>query len=478
MRFVNYLNRLGRCFHRQPHARRPERLERRLSIEQLETRMVPSTLNVDLSGNAHFFGSPSGANSVTLSEKVVIFDPPASSAKIPPVFLFEKVITDTTQTITVTGPGASRWGGSGTHQVFSIQPVPSLSVDVFGNNDVVNVQAIDSNTVVRHDGLGVATVNVGNAGKLSGIGAPLTVAGSGLGSFVHLNIDDSTDSPQTVKLNANNIQFASLSSPITFAGGITAVDVFGGNNDTFFEQTFSSTTPVIVHGLGNSALFSGPGINDWIITGINAGTLHNVSFVNVPNLRAGPGSIRDTFHFLDKMGVTGSIAGAGKAFDITTLDYSNYTVPLTVDLKLNLARAGFITTFVANVNNVLGGQGNNILVGDGNNFLRGGSGRDILISAGGTIGSTLKAGSGETIMIGAHYIFDTNLAKLTAIEAVWSSPLPFAVRVAALSAQLNPTTVVPQPGKTTLIDGVGRDFLFVQPGDIFAPKPGDAVVVV
>jgi Ca2+-binding RTX toxin-like protein len=442
----------------------------------LEDRMVPSTLNVDFLGHAVYTGSPGAPNNITLSEKFLILDPPGSGPKLP-TFIFEKVITDTVETINVTGPGASRWGGSGTHQVVSIQPVPSLVVDVISGNEVVNVQAIDSPTLVRHLGPGLAQVNVGNGGKLSGIGAALTVDGAGPGSFVHLTIDDSADSLQTVLLNANSIQVVGLSPPITFVGGVQAVDVIGGNGDTYREQTFSSTTPVIVHGLGSSALFSGPGINDWIITGINAGSLHNVTFLNVPNLRGGSASIRDTFHFNDKMGVTGSIFGASKITDIVTLDYSKYTVPLTVDLKLNLAHGGFIATLVANINNVLGGQANNILVGDGNNFLRGGNGRDILISGGGT--TTLQAGVGEAILLGAHYVFDISLPVLNNLMAMWSAPLPYAVRVNNLlaSGAISLATAKPQPGATTLISGVGLDFLIIDPGDILAKpvRPGERV---
>jgi Ca2+-binding RTX toxin-like protein len=224
-------------------------------------------------------------------------------------------------------------------------------------------------------------------------------------------------------------------------------------------------------------LISDAGINDWFITGINAGSLHNVSFVNVQNLRGGLPSARDTFHFNDKMLVTGSIVGAPKLGYVATLDYSKYTVPLTVDLKLNVAQVGLIFTTVKGINDVLGGQGNNILVGNLNNFLRGGAGRDVLISGGGT--TTLQAGTGEAVMTGAHYIFDTNLAKLDAVRTVWSAPLPYLVRVHDLLATLiNSSTVLPQPGVTTLISGGGLDFLVIDLPDILAkpPRPGEFVL--
>jgi Ca2+-binding RTX toxin-like protein len=431
----------------------------------LEDRMVPSTLFVDLVGNAHYVGSPLVNDTVTLSQQFVPLAPQASSASIhfPP--LLADVITDAAENITVTGPGAFRWAGSGTHQVSTIFTIPSLLLDAAtGATEHVNLQAFDAPTTVRYIGPGNLFVNVG-AGNLLGLQAPLTV-NSAFGGSTHLTIDDSADTPRAVTLGPSFIQFSGVKSPISFIGNVSSVDVFGGNSDTFGEQTLSSATPITVHGgPGASTLISGAGINDWFITGINAGSLHNVGFVNVQNLRGGLSSARDTFHFNDKMLVTGSIMGAPKFGYVATLDYSKYTVPLTVDLKLNVAKVGAITTLVGNINDVLGGQGNNILVGNVNNFLRGGAGRDILISGGGV--STLQAGPGEALMIGAHYIFDTVLPALNNLEAVWTLPLPYATRVAMLEAgAITPLTCHFQPGTTTLIHGVQPDFYVVDVLDI------------
>jgi Ca2+-binding RTX toxin-like protein len=474
---MNFLSPLNR-FRRRPPSRRPEKPRARPRVEQLEDRLVPSTLSVDALGNAQYLGSPAVANNVTLSERPLILQPPAG-ATTPSLILFERVITDTAEKITVTGPGASRWAGSGTNQVVTLQPVKSLLVDLFNGNEAVNVHNIDYATTVRHNGPGLATVNAGNAGRLQGVQGPLAVDAVGLGSSVHLNVDDSADAPAKVLLGPNVIQFAGVAAPITFLAGTSSVDVFGGAGDAYFDNTLSAATPLFVHGAGAAnTLVSGPGINDWLITSTNAGFLRNVRFTDVQNLRGGPSSIRDTFHFNNGAGVTGSIIGAGVPGSIATLDYSKYTTPVFVDLKLNLALAGGISTFVANIQDVFGGQGNNILVGNGNNLLRAGSGRDILISGGGN--STLLAGAGEDILIGAHYKFDTNIAALNALMAIWSAPLPYAVRVNNLLPLLNPSTVLPQPGVTTLVSGGGLDFLIIDPGDVLAkpPRPGEKVLFV
>jgi Ca2+-binding RTX toxin-like protein len=482
MRFINCLNHLRGALRRQPQGRRPQKCQSRLSIEQLEDRMVPSNLFVDLAGNAHYVGPAFGNDIVTLSQVPVPLAPQSSNATIHPPVLFADTITDVAEAITVTGPGASRWFGTGTHQVSTILTIPSLLVNVAsGPLQRVNVQAIDAPTLVTYVGPGNLFVSVG-AGNLSGLQASLTVK-SVFGGLTHLSINDYADTPRTVTLGSNFMTFSGVTGPIIYLGGVGSVDIFGSNSDTFVEQTGSSTAPVTVHGApGGSTLVSSFGNNDWLITGINAGTLHNVSFVNVQNLRGGPLSARDTFHFNDKMFVSGSIVGAGKPGYLATLDYSQYTVPLTVDLKLNVAIVGFIKTAVANINQVFGGQANNILVGDSDNLLRGGAGRDILISGGGT--STLQAGAGEAVMIGAHCVFETNLVALNKLMAEWSHTyvanpiLDYRIRVNHLMNggglndpfRLNQSTVFPQPGVTTLITGGGLDFLFTDPGDILA-KP-------
>jgi Ca2+-binding RTX toxin-like protein len=121
-------------------------------------------------------------------------------------------------------------------------------------------------------------------------------------------------------------------------------------------------------------------------------------------------------------------------------------------------------------------------VGNGNNLLRGGAGRDILISGGGA--TTLEAGAGEAVLIGAHLLYDTNLFGLNKLMAEWSNtyvPNPlvdYQIRVNHLEHGgglndpflLNPTTVVPQPGVTTVVTGGGLDFVILDLGDIL-PKP-------
>src|SRR5262249_46868147 len=232
--------------------------------------------------------------------------------------------------------------GTGSNHVNVQDTIVPLTVQGHGGNDTVTVGSLAP-------GLG------GNQGFING---PVTV--SNTTNSTTLIMDDSSDLiPRAVTIGFNSIQFAGIGSPIHFLPGVKAVDVFAGNSDTFFVQTPSSTTPVFINGgPGANTVVSGFGPNDWTITGINFGTLHNVTFANVQNLRGGPASSRDTFHFNDKTGVTGSIQGAGGLLQPATLDYSKYTTPVTVNLKTNLAFTGWIKTSVSHIQNVLGGSGN------------------------------------------------------------------------------------------------------------------------
>src|SRR5262245_60732291 len=167
MHFSKCLNRFRQYLSRCRQSQRTAMFPRQPGLEQLEDRLVPSTLFVDFFGKAHYIASQHVANNVTLSEKRVT---------IGHLSFLENILADTAEKITVTGPGANRWHGSGTNQVFTLLPIPSLLVDVQDFNDVVNVQAINYPARIRHLGLGRNTVNVGNAAHgVQDIRGPLTI---------------------------------------------------------------------------------------------------------------------------------------------------------------------------------------------------------------------------------------------------------------------------------------------------------------
>jgi hypothetical protein len=229
--------------------RRPSKCQGRPHVEQLEDRLVPATLFVDAAGDAHYIASSGLNNNVTLGERFVVVTPPFR-------LVLQDVITDTAETINVVGPGASRWTGSGTHQVGTLLPIPNLLLDVQDGNDAVNVQATNYNLVVRHTGPGLDTVTVGNAGSVSGFLAPpgvqgilkpLLVTETGVGSSTHLLVDDSADTVnrplvQLASSQVNNLAPAPIGWLLSNAADAVTVNGGSGNdNFTVLAQSVPTT---------------------------------------------------------------------------------------------------------------------------------------------------------------------------------------------------------------------------------------------
>jgi hypothetical protein len=471
----------------------------RLRLEQLEERRVLSTLMVDLGGNAHYIGSNNVDNHVALSERRIPIEPPQGSG-LPIFFLTQYRLEDTAETITVTGPGAARWGGSGTHQVSTLLAVPSLLLDLQNGNDFVNVQATVGPVTIQGHG-GPEKVTVGSlaptlGGTLGLIQGAVQV--SNTTNSTTLIVDDSGDpAARSVTISFDSVVFASIGSPIQYFAGVQSVEVFGSQGgDVFQFLPQFSTTPIFIHaGSSPNTLVSVTGVNNWTIAGPNAGTLDNVTFQNVQNLRAGPSSVVDTFHFTNGGSVDGTIVESNPG-NTGTLDYSAFTNPVVVNLQTHTATAvhGGVVPAVFNIRNVTGGFGTNIIVGDGNNnFLRGGVGRSIVISGGGN--STLQAGVGEAILIGGRYLFATDPTALAHLMAEWShtydpiNPLhDYHIRVDHLvnggglndPYRLNASTVKPDPGTQRLTSGAQLDFLILDPFDILTNpvRPGEVVLPV
>jgi acrosin len=395
-------------------------------------------------------------------------------------------------------------GGKGGDTFNVTQTQTPLTLNTGAGSNHVNIQGVSDPIE-----LGSAVLNVvghgGNDTVIVGSKAP-SLSGTQAKVFAAVNVSNTTNSTvlivddsgdtvsRTVTIGSNDIQFSGIGSSINFFAGIKSVEVFGGASARFVATPVAPSAQVILEGgSGTNTLVSGALNNTWFISGANAGRLQaTIFFQNVQDLQGGVLlNEADTFLFGNGAGVTGTIVGPSGSGSVATLDYTPYTTPVTVNLKLDSATG--VKGGVIGIRNVTGGQGNNILVGNGNNILRGGAGRDILLSGGGT--STLQAGSGEAILLGAHYLFDMDPAALNALMAEWShtydpiNPLhDYQTRIAHLEHGgglngpflLNPTTVVPQAGSTLLITGAQLDFLFSDPGDTLGKglRPGEVDVFV
>jgi hypothetical protein len=360
-----------------------------------------------------------------------------------------------------------------------------LTINTGTGTNHVNVRGTAGALAVQGHG-GSDTVTIGSlapalGGTLTNLLGAVTV--SNTTNSTALIVDDSGDPIfRAVTIAANSIQFSG-SAPINFLGGVKSVDVFGGKGgDLFTLVSPSGTTPVTLHGgPASNFLVSGSGFNTFTLTGKNAGTLHNVAFKNVQNLRGGVTSGFNVFAFAPGGSLDGSIIGLG---GISELNYQALATPVVANFKLNTATG--VGGGVFNVRDAIGGSGTNLFVGNGNNFFLGGSGRSILISGPGP--GTLVAGSGEAILIGGNTNWDTNVVALTKIMAEWSRSIPYAQRVFHLMFGggfndpflLNTGTVHSNFARDVLTTGAGLDFVFFDGLDTLThpPRPGEAFVKV
>jgi hypothetical protein len=269
MRFLNFLNCVRKYQRSHRQMQRPTKFQSLLRLEELEDRLVPSTLNIDTLGHGIYFSSPGPADNLTLSVRIV----PTGHT-----FGIEDVLTDTTQEISVNG-------GPGTHQV--ITHLTSLFVNDVNNNDVVNVQGINYATTIRNISPGLNTVNVGNAGILQGIfgiNAPLGIEDQLAGRSTHLNVDDSKDftsKPNVVLFGGqiNNLAPASIS--YVFLNKSDSVTISGGSGNNAYTVDDPQAPTTLNTGSGSNHVnveatvvpfaLQGHGGNDQVIISSNPG---------------------------------------------------------------------------------------------------------------------------------------------------------------------------------------------------------------
>ena len=107
---------------------------------------------------------------------------------------------------------------------------------------------------------------------------------------------------------------------------------------------------------------------------------------------------------------------------------------------------------------LLASGGNDVLVGgDGDDHLDGGSQDDILIGGHGT--DRLEGRVGEDILLGGDSAYDNDLARLEAPRNLWTAPLPYLARVAALTSSRSPAHFT---AEQTFFDDAVADELFGQ----------------
>jgi len=135
--------------------------------------------------------------------------------------------------------------------------------------------------------------------------------------------------------------------------------VGGADEDTFTITEGSSIEGTVSGGEGSDTLAAADTDNSWVISGVNAGTLNGLAFVEIENLIGGAGN--DAFIFAGGT-ITGTVdGGAG----INTFDYSSHGNGVTVDVGAGEASE---VGGIANINNVIGSAGvDTVVSGDEDN---------------------------------------------------------------------------------------------------------------
>ncbi len=160
----------------------------------------------------------------------------------------------------------------------------------------------------------------------------------------------------------------------------------GQGSDIITVEVLEPGFDLFINGQAGNDTLIGPDIDStWNITGIDCGSVAGAIFTDIENLIGGTGA--DIFVFANGSQISGVIDGG---WGTNTLDYSDYTTDVAVDLYIGAATG---TGEVSNIQNVTGGAGNDSLIGDeAANSLIGGPGDDVL--TGGQGGDTLDGGEG------------------------------------------------------------------------------------
>jgi hypothetical protein len=367
--------------------------------------------------------------------------------------------------------------GSNTYAVTNTQSTYATTLNTGPGTDTVSIQATTGPlTVVSTGGNAQDVVNLGSNGSVQNIRGAVAIENPpDLSSVV---VDDWADA-QRRSLTLSNYtpprdtsfgQIADLApAPIKYEYDDTrtvTIKTGAGGVNASVSNTGVPTVALVGNANAVNTLVGSDSDNTWTITDANAGTLTGsvivgrISFSDFQNLAGGAGN--NTFALQNGGSVAGWINGGGGT---NTLDYSNYSGNVVVDLQTGTATG--VRGGIANIKNINGGNGPgyNILVGNGANVLSGGSNASNLLIAG-SAASTLLGGNGEDILIGGTTAYDTDLASLRAIMGEWlRADESYNTRVFNITngfgvPLLDASTVRGNGGGNTLMGGAGLDLYY------------------
>jgi hypothetical protein len=238
MRFLNSLNRFRTYLRRGRQRPRPEKLRSRPCLEELEGRIVLSTLSIGTGDQAVFSG-----NSKLFSENLTL-----SETTVPTLFgpIAKRTFTDPNDTINVIGPGAGSTTGSGTHQVtwYDSPGKGSIVVAMNAYSNGVNVQSNDVGIDVFQGWAGgYLTVNIGSSSNgVQSILGEVNVSQT-IDNDTNMYVDDSADTANRPNVTFNGGYLTGLAPAAIHVGqdsagaGAMNLTVLGGKGLNDFTVT-------------------------------------------------------------------------------------------------------------------------------------------------------------------------------------------------------------------------------------------------
>jgi len=412
--------------------------KRRLTLEQLENRLVPST--------SASIGVPAGpfpeGSAINLTASVV-----------------DQVGTTPSFSWTVLKNGSSFTTGTTTTGAFSFTP------DDNGAYVVQMSVTDDANTTAATD------VNL----TVDNVAPTVSISGPTSGNF---------GTPLTFTINTSDVV------PDVAVGFAYTVHWNDGTPDEVIAPTPGNSSIPVTH------TFAVPGPNTFTVTatdkdmGVGTATqtvttMNGAAVINGVLTVAGTNGA-DGIFFIPRGRPTAANANVRVLLDGQNLVFSGVNSILVYGLDgndfIHLAGAIRVPATVfggAGDDRIKGGKGSDLLVGgDGNDWINGGQGNDVII--GGQGFDRLIGGPGDDLLIANATSFDTDLNSLQTLRMEWLTPLTkptLAARVAAVTTDATTTVHLTTGTGGTLIDDGATDRLTGTAGsDAFFTTVGQDII--
>ena len=238
-----------------------------------------------------------------------------------------------------------RGGSSDDNFVFMDGTIITGNIDGNVGNDTIDYSIYNPDVNVDlENNTATATGSINSIENFIGGSGNNTLVGENTNNTFNITDDDEGNINGVVNFtNFENLQGGSSDDNFVFMDGKTVTGNIDGNsgNDSIDYSNYTTN-------------------NTFNITDDDEGNINGVvNFTNFENLQGG--SSDDNFVFMDGKTVTGNIDGnVGN----DSIDYSNYTTDVNVDLENNTATA---TGSINSIENFTGGSSNNTLVGENTN---------------------------------------------------------------------------------------------------------------